>query len=267
VRLRTESPGHRPPPAAHALLALAVRAAEAGGQIITGHLGRAEALAWKSSGSDPVTDVDRRGEARIMSLLTAERSADGILSEESPELPGESGLRWVVDALDGSVNHLYGIPQCAVSIAVEEHRDDGWAALAGVVHDPIRSETFSAVRDGGAALNGVPVRVNDPVPLSQALVATEFAYTADSRRRQATAVSRVLPRARDIRSTGSSALDLCWTATGRFDAFYEDELERWDWAAGRLIVEEAGGVATPIGRGVLAAGPALHRELAALDLF
>lgn len=202
-----------------------------------------------------------------MSLLAAERSADGILSEESPEKPATSGLRWVIDALDGTVNHLYGIPQCAVSIAVEEHRDHEWTAVVGVVHDPIRSETFSAVRDGGAALNGTPVRVNEPIPLSQALIATEFAYTADSRRRQATTVSRVLPEARDVRCTGSSALDLCWTATGRFDAFYENELERWDWAAGRLIVEEAGGVTTPIGSGVLAAGPTLHHELTALDLF
>lgn len=254
----------REPANAHTLLELAVRAAEAGGQIIFSHLDRAKTLGWKSSASDPVTDVDRHSEARITSLLKAERSADGILSEESPEHPSTNGLRWVVDALDGSVNHLYGIPQCAVSVAVEEHRDDEWTAVVGVVHDPIRSETFSAVRGGGATLGDTPLRVNEPIPVSQALIATEFSYLANSRRRQAMSVSRVLPRARDIRCTGSSALDLCWTAAGRFDAFYEDELERWDWAAGRLIVQEAGGVTTRMGSGVLSAGPTLYHELTAL---
>ncbi|MFE3455320.1 inositol monophosphatase family protein [Nonomuraea sp. NPDC059194] len=168
-----------------------------------------------------------------------------MLAEESPERRSASGLRWVVDALDGSVNHLYGIPLCAVSIAVEEHRGHEWTAIVGVVHDPIRSETFSAARVGGAALGGTPLRVNEPVPLSRALIATEFAYTAESRRRQAEAVSRVLAEARDIRCAGSSALDVCWTAAGRFDAFYEDELERWDWAAGQLVVQEAGGCGCP----------------------
>lgn len=251
-------------PDTEGLLPLAVLAAEAGGQVIADHVEGAKVLGWKSSTSDPATDVDRRAEARIVALLRAERPADGILAEESPAQPSASGIRWVVDALDGSVNHVYGIPHYAVSIAVEEHRDDEWTAVGGVVHDPVRAETFVAVRGGGATLGGTPVRVTEPIPLSQALIATEFAYTADSRRRQATIAHRILPRARDIRCTGSSALDLCWTAAGRFDAFYEDELERWDWAAGRLIVQEAGGVSTSLGSGVLAAGPTLYRELTAL---
>ena len=100
--------------------------------------------------------------------------------------------------------------------------------------------------------------------MSRALVATEFSYTSTSRRRQAEVLNRLLPRVRDIRSTGSSALDLCWTAAGRFDAFYEDELHRWDWAAGRLILAESGGMTAELGNGVRGAGPSLHYELTEL---
>ncbi|MBA0051192.1 inositol monophosphatase [Streptomyces sp. AJS327] len=243
---------------------LALRAAHAGGRSVTGPAGRSGAVEWKSSPTDPVTRADRDSDARIAALLSAERPEDGVLSEEAPERPSASGLRWVVDALDGSVNYLYGISHFAVSVAVEERRGRDWTPVVGVVHDPVRRETFSAARGAGAFRGGDRLRVSDPVPLPRALVATEFSYRADSRARQARAVSRILPAARDIRSTGSSALDLCWTAAGRFDGYYEDELERWDWAAGALIVREAGGVTSALGGGILAAGAAAHRELRAL---
>lgn len=243
---------------------VAEAAAASAGRVILEHRNDRRTLHLKSSPSDPVTQLDKRSEAQILRLLARMRPDDGVLSEESPEKPSASGVRWVVDALDGTVNHLYGIPHCAVSIAAEVDDGHGWRAVAGVVHDQVRAETFSASRGGGAALNGRPLRVNEPVSLSQALVATEFSYTVESRRRQVEVLRRVLPGARDTRCTGSSALDLCWTAAGRFDAFYEDELQRWDWAAGRLILEEAGGRTVPLGTGVLGAGPTLYHELAAI---
>lgn len=208
-----------------------------------------------------MAELDRRSEERIVGFLQRRRPHDGLVSEEGAARESATGIRWVVDALDGTVNHLYGIPHCAVSIAAEARHDDGWKAIVGVVLDPERGESFTAVLGAGAAVGGVPLRANDPVPLSQALVATEFSYTSQSRSRQLEVLARLLPRARDVRCTGSSALDLCWTAAGRFDAFYEDELHRWDWTAGRLILEEAGGVTSDLGTGVWGAGPSLHHEL------
>ena len=243
------------------LLDVATATAVSAGEVIVEHLDRRRSVGVKSSPSDPVTELDRCSEDHIVTLLERARPHDGLLSEEGTERSSTSGIRWVVDALDGSVNHLYGIPHCAVSIAAEVYDDGEWLTLAGVVRDPIRGESFTAVRGGGAALNGLALRVNEPVSLSHALVATEFSYTSTSRRRQVEVLNRLLPRARDIRSTGSSALDLCWTAAGRFDAFYEDELHRWDWAAGRLVLTESGGTTAELGSGVRGAGPTLHDEL------
>ncbi|MFI2710806.1 inositol monophosphatase family protein [Micromonospora sp. NPDC018662] len=243
------------------LLALATRAARRGGEEIRRRLGGAVELGRKSSPTDPVTEADRASEAAVVALIGAARPGDGILSEEGADRVPETGLRWVVDPLDGTVNFLYDIRHYAVSVACERWRDGRWQPVVGVVRDEARDETFTAVRGRGARLDGVALAVNEPVALDAALVATEFSYRARSRRRQSRAVARVLARARDIRSTGSSALDLCWTAAGRFDAFYEDELSRWDWAAGALVVEEAGGASSPMGSGILAAGPSLHRAL------
>lgn len=256
-------PPSSPDPAAGQddLLALAVLASQRGGAAVMNRLYRPGEVRYKSSATDPVTDADRASEEAVTGLIRARRPDDGLLSEEGSHHASASGLRWVVDALDGTVNYLYGIPHCAISVAVEQRRGNAWHPLVGVVHDPVRNETFTAVRGGGARLDGRELRVTEPVPLSRALVATEFAYQATSRQRQAASVCRILAAARDIRSNGSSALDLCWTAAGRFDGFYEDELGPWDWAAGQLIVTEAGGIVTPLGRGVLAAGPALHRDL------
>jgi myo-inositol-1(or 4)-monophosphatase len=247
-----------------ALLDLAIRAAHRGGAEIARRAGQPTAAGYKSTATDPVSEADRASEFAITSLITAERPRDGLMGEEGSVRPPDSGLRWVVDPLDGTVNYLYQMPHWAVSIACEERRGDRWQAVVGVVHDAARGETFTAIRGTRSRLNGHEISVNDPVDLPQALVATGFAYAAHARKRQVGTLARILPQARDIRSTGSAALDLCWLAAGRYDAYYEDELCRWDWAAGALIVHRAGGAVTALGTGVLAAGSALHSNLCTL---
>jgi myo-inositol-1(or 4)-monophosphatase len=252
------------------LLDVAVRAAHRAGEVLRQQAGAPALVGHKSSRTDPVTEADLAAEAAIAALLAEARPGDGLLGEEGTARASSTGLRWVVDPLDGTVNVHYGLPHYAVSIACEEQvgvvarggRD--WRALAAAVYDPTRDETFTAVRDGGARLDGKRIAVNDPVSLPQALVATGFAYGAAARMRQARAVTPLLARARDIRSLGSAALALCWVAAGRFDAYYEDELAPWDWAAGALIASEAGATVTALGTGVLAAGAALHPALAGI---
>jgi fructose-1,6-bisphosphatase/inositol monophosphatase family enzyme len=169
----------------------------------------------------------------------------------------------VVDPLDGTTNYLYGFPAWCVSVAVE----DGEGAIAGVVHDPVAGETFRASRGGGAELNGVPIHVRDHDRLETALIATGFGYDPDVRAGQADVLRRAVPHVRDVRRAGAAALDLCFVAAGRLDGYYERGLNPWDWAAGVLIVREAGGEVVPLegGRpGVAAAGPRLVRALAEL---
>ncbi|GGN87107.1 inositol monophosphatase [Actinoplanes lobatus] len=245
------------------LLTVAVRAAHAGGAVLA-RAGATAPARHKSSPTDPVTEVDLASEAAIVAVLAADRPGDGLLGEEGATRTSRTGLRWVIDPVDGTTNLLYGSPHVTVSIAVERQAADGsWQPVAGVVHDPARSETFTATRGGGAHLNGEPIRANDPVPLDRALVATGFAYGSASRDRQAQTVRALLSRVRDVRSHGSAALELCWLAAGRCDAYYEDELARWDWAAGALVAAEAGATVTPLATGVLAAGPTLHPALVA----
>jgi myo-inositol-1(or 4)-monophosphatase len=253
----------------YALLDLAERAAQAaGGLLVERFHGVASGIDYKSSQTDPVSDADRDAEALITAMLRAERPGDGLVGEEGAGAVGESGLEWVVDPLDGTVNFLYGIPQWAVSIACR----DGAHTLAAVVHDPLRGETFSAARGHGCRLDGAVLRIAEAPPLARALVGTGFSYAADERRLQTAIVSRVLPLARDIRRAGSAALDLAWVAAGRLDAFYEHGLAEWDHAACDLLVREAGGVvlalpaAAGLRPGVLAGAPALAAELAPLLL-
>ena len=171
------------------------------------------------------------------------------MAEEGSRAEAASGRRWVVDPLDGTINFLYGFPAWAVSVALE----DAEGALVGVVHSPIHGETFCAVRGEGAFLgDGRGLRVRRLRPLAQSLVATGFSYEPDRRAVQAEVIAKLLPRARDIRRAGAAALDLAWLAAGRVDAFFERGLQHWDWAAGRLLVEEAGGSCA----GSTTAGPA-----------
>jgi myo-inositol-1(or 4)-monophosphatase len=222
----------------------------------------------KTTPTDLVSEADLAAERAIRELLAERRPGDAVLGEEGGEEAapdgGESGLRWIVDPLDGTINYLFGIPQWAVSIACE----DGDGTIAGVVHDPASGETFEAVRGGPARLNGE--RIDGPrqgVELSSALVATGFAYDARVRARQAEVAAALLPRVRDLRRLGSAALDLSWLAAGRYDAFYERGLKRWDYAAGALLCECAGLEVIPLEpagglpSGLLAAPAAIAGQL------
>lgn len=243
---------------AAALLDLAVAVATRAGAELLARRGDVGRVDHKTSATDPVSEADRASERLITQELLAARPDDGLLGEEGADRRGTTGLRWVVDPLDGTVNYLYGLQDWAVSIACE----DGEGALVGVVHDPLRRETFTAARGEGAECNGRPLQVNDPVRLPQALIATGFAYDPGHRRAQARVVASLLPQIRDIRRAGGAALDLCSVAAGRVDGYYEDSTSRWDWAAGALIAAEAGAVVSPLRDGLLVAGPALHASLA-----
>ncbi|MFD3443151.1 inositol monophosphatase family protein [Microbacteriaceae bacterium 4G12] len=222
-----------------------------------------EVAASKSSPEDVVTFADQEAEALIRRRLAERRPQDGFFGEESGAERGTSGLTWVVDPIDGTVNFLYGIPQWAISVAVVEGEPDPttWRALAGCVYAPTSDEVFTAGAGGGAFLNDAPLQVNPVTDLSQALVATGFSYSAERRGKQARVVSELITRVRDIRRVGSAALDLCYVGAGRLDGYYEQGLNPWDMAAGALIAAEAGARVTgwdgaPASRGfLLAAAP------------
>jgi myo-inositol-1(or 4)-monophosphatase len=225
--------------------------------------GPASGVEQKSSRTDMVSDADRDAEVLIRDLLADERPDDGFLGEEGSQADGASGRRWVVDPLDGTTNYLYRFPAWVVSIALED--DSG--GLVGVVHDPLRRETFTAVRGAGAGLNGGAIAVSGAERLDTALIGTGFGYAADRRKKQAAVVSQLLPRVRDIRRAGAAALDLCMVACGRLDGYYERGLNAWDWAAGSLIAWEAGATVSPLPGepfGLVVASPAIADELAAL---
>jgi myo-inositol-1(or 4)-monophosphatase len=247
------------------LRALAEAVAREAGALLRGAYDGPELrVASKSTPTDLVSEADHAAERLIRERLSAARPGDGILGEEGGDHVGTSGVRWVVDPLDGTVNFLFGVPQWAVSIACE----DGDGALAGVVYDPLRDELFSAERDGVALRDGAPISASARTDLATALVGTGFGYDAEVRRAQAEVVARLLPDVRDIRRFGSAAVDLAWTACGRLDAYYEHGLNAWDLAAGRLICERAGLEVRdlppigPSGPGVVVAPPALMGALA-----
>jgi len=248
------------------LLALATDVAHEAGAGLRDAFGRTLEISAKSTPTDLVSEADVSTERLIRARLQAARPEDAIMGEEGENTPGTTGLRWVVDPLDGTVNFLFGIPQWCVSIACE----DGDRALAGVVFDPMRGETWAATRDGAATLDGTPVRAPGRTDLATALVATGFGYDAEVRASQARVVARLLPRVRDVRRLGAAALDLAWTAAGRYDAYYERGVHHWDVAAGALICARAGlavrelAPAPPAASGMLVAAPALADELLAL---
>jgi myo-inositol-1(or 4)-monophosphatase len=265
--------------------------------------GIAHGVHSKSTPTDLVSDADLEAERYIRDGIARERPGDGMVGEEGDDRPGESGLRWVVDPLDGTVNYLFGIPHWCVSVAVQ----DGEGTLAGAVCDPLRGELFTAVRGGNAELMSTgETRSSDRIglrspcsaasspgdlnmasrdrgghetqqltgstraELASTMVATGFAYDAGLRAAQAKVLERLLPRVRDIRRAGAAALDLAWTAAGRYDAYYERGVQVWDVAAGVLMCERAGlqirelPEAKGLPWGVLVAAPEIVEELLGL---
>jgi myo-inositol-1(or 4)-monophosphatase len=226
---------------------------------------RPEGVRSKTGPTDLVSDADVAAEKAIRRVLTERRPEDAVLGEEE----GESGggrLRWVVDPLDGTVNYLFGIPAFAVSIACQDEQ----GTVVGLVLDPIREECFAAGRTLGTTLDGEPVQASEREDLGRSLVATGFSYDAGLRSRQAEIVARLLPRVADIRRVGAAALDLCWAACGRYDAYYERGVHTWDIAAGSLIAAQAGLIVEELAAegedpaGVIAAPEALIGELRGL---
>ncbi|WP_330235220.1 inositol monophosphatase family protein [Streptomyces sp. NBC_00566] len=251
------------------LLRIAQQAArEAGALLRDGRPADLAVAATKSSPVDVVTEMDLAAEKLIVDLISGHRPEDGFLGEEGASAEGTSGVRWVIDPLDGTVNYLYGLPTWAVSIAAEV---DG-ETVAGVVAAPMRGETYQAVLGGGAWATGAwegerPLACRPPVPLDQALVSTGFNYVTEVRARQAAIAARLIPLVRDIRRGGSAAIDLCDLACGRLDGYYERGLNPWDVAAGDLIAREAGAVTggrpgeRPSGELTLAGTPSVFEPL------
>jgi myo-inositol-1(or 4)-monophosphatase len=265
-------------PPAEDLLEVAVEAARHGGALLAERVrdGAEREVSSKSTPTDLVSEADLASERGIRELLASLRPDDGFVGEEGDHVEGTSGLSWVVDPLDGTVNFLFGLPQWCVSVAV---RDAGGTILAGAIHDPSREQLFSAARGARAMLTGPEgtIELGDAhalrpraSELASAMVATGFAYDARVRAAQAQVLASVIPRVRDIRRFGSAALDLAWTAAGRYDAYFERTVKPWDIAAGTLLCEAVGlqVVGLPehedLPWGILVAPPALCEPLLAL---
>lgn len=235
------------------LVALAVRLAEEAGDMV--RAGRDAGLAevtTKSTGTDMVTEYDKASERLIVDGIRVARPDDAIVGEEGTDTPGSTGIRWLIDPIDGTTNFLYGLPGYAVSIAAV----DGQGGLVGVVRIPATGETFVGARGQGATCNGVPIQCSTTTRLDLALVGTGFSYVPERRTVQATRVAGLISSVRDIRRFGAAAADLCYTAAGRLDAYYEEYLNPWDLAAGEVIAREAG-----CRIGDFRGGPARHEEV------
>ena len=223
-------------------------------------------LDQKSGVFDFATQMDHESERLIVSELLAARPDDGLIGEEGASKESKSGITWVIDPIDGTVNYLYDIPGWCVSIGAKDHE----GGVVGVVYSPATNSLWKASRGGGAFLNNSPIRCNEPVQLNRALVGSGFAYDLQKRKVQAELIERLLPEIRDLRRLGACAVDICHVASGSLDAYFEAGVNEWDYAAAGLIATEAGAkisIASGIWNGqkqmVIAAGPTLHAALTA----
>jgi myo-inositol-1(or 4)-monophosphatase len=242
-------------------------AIDVGQMVYTKRQGVVTVADTKSTDSDVVTEVDRAAERLILDKLMAARPLDGFLGEEGGLQASQSGITWVVDPIDGTVNFLYGIPEYTVSIAAVEGppTPEEWTILAGAIVNPSTGDVFTAGQGQGAFHGDTAMAVRPPVELSQALLLTGFAYGAHYRKFQAEVLVEILPKLRDIRRIGTASLDLAMIAGGHADIYAERTIRPWDFAAGAIMVEEAGGVVTgfhgqPPGREAVLAG---HPEMVA----
>lgn len=249
------------------LMNVAARIAVTVGRIVTiGRRAGTGTISTKSSPTDMVTEWDGRAESIVTDLLASLRPDDAIHAEEGTRRAGSSGITWFVDPIDGTTNFMYGIPVHAVSIAA----CDATGPLAAAVYVPVHRELFVARRGQGAWLQGRRLSCTDGVEVDIALIATGFSYLADRRRAQSKRLFDLVPHVRDLRRIGSAAVDLCYVAAGRLDAYFEEFLQPWDYMAGMLIASEAGARCTrldgtPVDSGeILVSGPNRHRRLVEL---
>jgi len=248
------------------LLSLAQKVGEEAGALL---MDRPQAfeIESKSTAIDIATQMDKKAETFIVQSLLAARPDDGIIGEEGASLESKSGITWVIDPLDGTVNYFYGLPGWNVSIAAKDK--DG--VIVGVVTAPTINSTWWATKGGGAFYNGHAIKCTDPIELDRALIATGFQYDVAHRVSQLEDFSKLVPIVRDIRRNGAAAVDLCHVAMGALDAYYEAGLKEWDWSAGGLVATEAGATFKQYGQSPMAismaAGPHLHAQLEALLAF
>jgi myo-inositol-1(or 4)-monophosphatase len=249
------------------LLAVAEDLARAAGDMaLRGRKSGDVAATTKSSPTDMVTQYDKASEELITSGLTARRPHDGIIGEEGASVSGSSGITWHIDPIDGTSNFYFDIPMWAVSIGAVD--DSG--PLVGVVYAPALGEMYTAIRGEGAFLNGSPIHVRNNSELSDALVCTGFSYRVHERTQHAQRVAQMVTHIRDIRRFGAAAIDLCFVACGRYDAYFEEHLHSWDLIAGQVIATEAGAIVTNYAgesvtpAQVLAAQPGIQQQLVQL---
>ena len=242
------------------LLPLAHKVAQAAGELLMQRPAHFD-LTEKSVAIDFATQMDKKAEALIVEGILAARPDDGIIGEEGAARESKSGITWVIDPLDGTVNYFYGLPGWNVSIAAR----DSEGSLVGVVNAPTINSLWHAVRGEGAFHNGEKIRATSGVSLDRALIGTGFAYDVADRTEQIAMVASLLRHVRDIRRMGSAAVDLCHVGMGALDAYFERGLHEWDWAAGALVATEAGADVAHLGEGdrklTVAAGPGLFDSL------
>ncbi|MEI6360996.1 MAG: inositol monophosphatase family protein [Actinomycetes bacterium] len=250
----------------HPLLPMAWHAAGAAGRFLRDERPKILAVDTKSSPTDAVTVMDRTAEAMISAALLGPRPDDGLLGEEGGERLGASGVRWIVDPLDGTVNYLSELPMWGVSIAAEEHG----LVTVGVVVTPEFDEGYIAVRGQGSwhidGADAHPLQASGCTDLAAALVTTGFGYDAQLRKAQAEVVTGLITQIRDVRRMGAAVVDFCWLARGRVDGYYERGLNAWDYAAGALIAQEAGAFVSglrddDLSTFIFAAAPGIAAEL------
>ncbi len=239
---------------------VAEAAARAAGAVVRAAVGRPVAVETKTSPTDPVTEVDRAAEAAASAVVARERPHDARLGEETGDAPGASGRRWTIDALDGTLNFVLGVPLFCCAVGLEDER----GGVASAVFDPSRDELFSAARGEGAWLDGRPLTLAGGRAVREAVVGT---YVQQGRVLLLDGVRSIAASHAQVRSFGSGSLELAWVAAGRLDAWVQVHPARWDWLPGAVLVEQAGGIAAPVDGEAgwhVAAAPALHAELAEL---
>ncbi|MBM3656346.1 MAG: inositol monophosphatase [Actinobacteria bacterium] len=247
------------------LLALAEQVAKNAGELLSDRPSKFE-LDQKSGALDFATQKDHQSEALIAGQILAQRPGDGLIGEEGANKKSDTGITWVIDPIDGTVNYLYDLPGWCISIAAK----NGKEVIAGVVYSPTSNSLWKASKSDGAFLNNLPIKCNDPVALDRALLGTGFAYDIKNRRVQAKIIQDLLPKVRDLRRLGACAVDICHVASGSLDAFFEEGVNEWDYAAASLIAQEAGATFSvakardgSASSAVIVAGPFLHATLSA----